>query len=150
MIQRVLDLMDKNNQEDYIDASLKMLLEFEEPIEPSEETANVQVDCPEGHINIFSELVWPASYPTLVTRNLSEFSKPLLDKENLRNIFASYESLVGEKIQISQKIATELLNDLSYATLYPPSVMDDISGTDLAQMITFIASKIKRVAEASK
>jgi intracellular multiplication protein IcmO len=150
VIQRVLFLMNKNDEGDLIDASLKMLLEFEEPVDIGDAIDNTQLDCPEGHINIFSELVWPNSYPTLQTRNLSEFSKPLLDKENVRNIFSSYESLAGEKIQISQKIANELLNDLGYATLYPPAVMDDITGVDLAQMVTFMASKIKRVAEASK
>jgi intracellular multiplication protein IcmO len=150
VIQRVLFLMNKNDQGDLIDTSLKMLLEFEEQVDVGDAIDNTELDSPEGHINIFSELVWPTSYPILQTRNLSEFSKPLLDKESVRNIFSSYESLAGEKIQISQKIANEILNDLGYATLYPPAVMDDITGVDLAQMVTFIASKIKRVAEASK
>jgi len=150
VIQRVLYLMDNNDEGDLISTSLKMLLEFEEQVDVGASLDSTVTDCPEGHINIFSALDWPSSYPTLQTRNFSEFAKPLLDKENVQHIFASYESLAGEKIQISQKIANELLNDLGYATLYPPAVMDDISGVDLAQMVTFIASKIKRVAEASK
>ena len=51
---------------------------------------------------------------------------------------------------MSTKIANELVNDLGYATLYPPVITDDITAHDLGEMTRFIADKIKRVAESSK
>jgi len=127
-----------------------MLLEFEEQIPEQVEAVKEILVCPEGSVNIFSELVWPADYPTLLTKNLTEFSKPLLEMDMIRGMFSSIESLSGEKIQISSRISGEIINDLSLATLYPPAILDDLSGSDLAQMTKFITDKMNRVIESSK
>lgn len=150
VLERVVNLLNRDQKVDLIDASLKMLLDFEEKIETVESLPGTKFECPEGHINIFGELKWPADYPTLQTRNLSDFSLPLLNQDNMLQIFASIESVTGEKMQLSNKIANELVNDLGYATLYPPTITDDISAHDLGQMTQFIADKIKRVSESSK
>ena len=150
VIQRVLYLLEKHADKDNINAALKMLLEFEEQVPEHLESAQEMLQCPEGSINIFSELSWPSDYPTLQTKNFSEFSKPLLDSDMTRNIFSSIESLAGEKVQVSTKIASEIINDLGIATLYPPTIQDDISGDDMAQMTKFIVDKMNRVIESSK
>ena len=148
VLQRVFHLLEQHQAEDFINASLKMLIGFEEPVSEQVSNEAYTQECPEGHITIFSELKWPALYPTLITRNLSDFSLPLLEQENLKNIFTSVETLSGEKVQTSNKIANELIQDLSVATLYPPDVQDDITGADLAQMTKFIINKINRIAES--
>ena len=91
---------------------------------------------------------WPNHFPTLQAKNFSDFTKPILEYERIHHIFSAVESISGEKIQTSQKIASELINDLNYATLYPAAILDDISGSDLAQMVEFISEKIKRVVAA--
>jgi intracellular multiplication protein IcmO len=150
VIQRVLYLLEKHADKDNINEALKMLLEFEEQVLEHLQGAQDMLQCPEGSINIFSELSWPSDYPTLQTKNFSEFSKPLLDSDMTRNIFSSIESLAGEKVQVSTKIASEIINDLGIATLYPPTIQDDISGADMAQMTKFIVDKMNRVIESSK
>jgi intracellular multiplication protein IcmO len=149
VLQRVFYLLDKYESEGYINACLKMLIEFEEKIPEQIVKQESNLECPEGHINIFSELQWPSNYPVLQTRNLSEFSSPLLDIETLSQIFSSVETLAGEKMQTSNKIANEVVNDLSFATLYPPAKLDDITGSDLGQMTKFIINKINRIVESS-
>jgi len=148
VIQRVVDLISQDKEATYIDASLQMLLNFEEKFDNQEQFEDLKMSCPEGHINIFSELLWPNHFPTLQSKNFSDFTKPILEHERIHQIFTAIESISGEKIQTSQKIASELINDLNYATLYPPTIMDDISGSDLAQMVEFISDKIKRVVAA--
>ena len=148
VIQRVVDLISQDKEAAYIDASLQMLLNFEEKLDNQTQFEDLKMSCPEGHINIFSELLWPNHFPTLQSKNFSDFTKPILEHERIHQIFTAIESISGEKIQTSQKIASELINDLNYATLYPAAIMDDISGSDLAQMVEFISDKIKRVVAA--
>lgn len=148
VIQRVVDLISQDKEAAYIDASLQMLLNFEEKFDNKTQIEDLKMSCPEGHINIFSELNWPNHFPTLQAKNFSDFTKPILEYERIHHIFSAVESISGEKIQTSQKIASELINDLNYATLYPAAILDDISGSDLAQMVEFISEKIKRVVAA--
>ena len=148
VIQRVVELISRDKEAEYIDASLKMLLDFEEKFDNQAQLEDLKMSCPEGQINIFSELNWPNHFPTLQAKNFSDFTKPILNQEGIHKVFCAIESISGEKIQTSHKIASELINDLNYATLYPPVITDDISASDLAQMVVFISDKIKRVVAA--
>jgi intracellular multiplication protein IcmO len=150
VIDRVVELLARGSSDDLINISLKMLLDFEETV-PEELTQSMdkQVEL-EGQINIFTELQWPSSYPALYTKDIANFSKPLLNNEEIRDSFSSIETYTGEKVQLSAKIAFELVNDLGFATLYPVQEQDDISPGDLAQMIAFMASRINRISDVSK
>jgi intracellular multiplication protein IcmO len=150
VIERMVHLLNRERSDDLINTSLKMLLDFEEKISEDVSREVQEFELPEGQINIFSELKWPAEYPSILTKDLLGFSQSLLNAEDIRENFSSMEAYTGEKVQLSAKIAFELVNDLSFATIYPSQAKDDISAEDLSQMVGFIASRIKRISDTSK
>lgn len=150
VIERLHTLLQRNISDDLIADSLKMLLDFEEQL-PDELTQTAAMPIlTEGQINIFTPLNWPADYPPLLTRDVNGFSKPLMDQEQIKEILRGIETFTGEKVQLSGKIAAELVNDISAATLYPIPIQDDILANDLAQMVTFMANRIQRIIDSSK
>ena len=150
VIERLHFLLNRETTDDLIANSLKMLLDFEEPL-PEELTQIATMPLlTEGQINIFSPLNWPIDYPPLFTRDVNSFSKPLMDQEQIKEIMRGIETFTGEKVQLSAKIASELVNDMSTATLYPIPIQDDILANDLAQMVTFMANRITRLIQSSK
>lgn len=149
VIARTVELFHSNHESDYVDRALKILVNFEGEQQVEQIREDISYNCEEGKITIFSELKWPANYPTLITKSISDFCMPLLNGEETYSAFSSIESIGGEKIQASAKIAQELIKDLSSCTLYPINITDQITGPDLAQMTQFIADKIKRVADSS-
>ncbi|NDH09063.1 MAG: phosphoesterase [Gammaproteobacteria bacterium] len=156
VLDRTFFLIQKNKAEhNLIENSLKMLLEFEEE-EPSElevtETlvsSSTDFATDEGMVNIFSALNWPSSSPSIIARNLEEFSAPIIDAEDLHDIITSIQIISGDKSQASQKIAMELILDLKKITSYPNYIPESIKPEDLAHIVQFMADKITRVSDNS-
>ena len=158
VLDRIFFLLQKNAAENtLIENGLKMLLEFEEEEEDtllhqiSESVVSTDngVSKDEGLINIFSTLDWPSSSPPLMTKNLQEFSAPIVDAEDLHDIITSIQTISGDKSQASQKIAIELIRDLKNATAYPNYESEAIKPEDLAHIVQFMADKIMRVSDGS-
>ncbi|MDQ5884426.1 MAG: intracellular multiplication protein IcmO, partial [Pseudomonadota bacterium] len=150
VLSRTRELMSKYPESSFIDKALKMLLEFEgiQEMQGTFETENIELS--EGEICIFSELKWPGTYPSLMIKNVAEFSEPIINVGMFQSGMASIQNLSGEKMQTSQKLANDLVNELKLCTTYPNYPPLEISAADLAQMTKFIADKIKRVVESSK
>jgi intracellular multiplication protein IcmO len=149
VLARTLEIFNANPQLDNVDRALKVLVNFEGEQQVESIREEVSFGCEEGKITIFSELKWPENFPTLMTKSISDFCSPLLNGEETYSTFTTIETIGGEKLQASSKIAQELIKDLSACTLYPAYIPDNISGPDLAQMTQFIADKIKRVADSA-
>jgi intracellular multiplication protein IcmO len=150
VLVRTRELLSRNPDEPKIDSALKMLLDFEGAQELIEDSEALDFEAHEGEISIFSSLKWPSNYPTLMVKNISEFSEPLIDGLEFQSTMASIQTLAGEKMQISQRIASELIADIKKCTSYPNYIPDEISAQDLAQITQFISDKIQRVVDSSK
>ncbi len=150
VLVRTRELLSRNPEEPKIDCALKMLLDFEGAQELIEDSEALDFEAQEGEISIFSSLKWPSNYPTLMVKNISEFSEPLIEGLEFQSTMASIQTLAGEKMQTSQKIACELIADIKKCTSYPNYIPDEISPQDLAQITQFISDKIQRVVDSSK
>lgn len=150
VLLRTRELMTKHRETTLLDSALKMLLEFEGVQEKFDEVDVQGIELSEGEICIFSDLKWPSQYPSLMVKNVAEFSEPIIHLQSFQSGIASIQSLSGEKMQTSQKLAKELVADLKSCTTYPNYPHLDMAASDLAQMTKFIADKIKRVAASSK
>jgi intracellular multiplication protein IcmO len=149
VLARTFEIFSANPQLDNVDRALKVLVNFEGEQQVENIREEISFGCEDGKITIFSELKWPENFPTLMTKSISDFCNPLLNGEDTYSAFSTIETIGGEKLQASSKIAQELIKDLSACTLYPVYTPDSISGPDLAQMTQFIADKIKRVADSA-
>jgi intracellular multiplication protein IcmO len=150
VLMRVRELMSRNPHDTLIDNSLKMLLDFEETPQNAVEEIETDFNLAEGEISIFSQLNWPTSNPMLMVKNVSDFSEPLINGPDFLSVMASIQNLSSEKMQNSQKLASDLVEDIKKCTQYPNYTTDNVSASDLAQVTQYIADKIKRVVDSSK
>jgi len=150
VLNRVVELMSRDGDAASIDRALNMLLDFEGKPESVDDVDEGVFVAEDGEINIFSSLAWPTNYPTLMVKNISDFSLPLINGPDFHVAMSSIQNMSGDKMQDSHTIANNLVDDLKKATRYPNYAADEISAADLAEVTKFIADKIKRVVSSAK
>lgn len=95
------------------------------------------LETPEGEINIFVNLSIPEDMRDLISnRDLSRFSKPLLDQLKTREQIQFVERLSGKLEATASNVATEIVKDIRSATQYPPIITDQLTPTQVSSTIS--------------
>lgn len=131
-----------------IERGVAALLAFHKHNEP-ENVEELIEEVIVGTLTIFTPLQHPAKSPPLLTKNVAEFSEPLLSINDTRDLMMSIERLSGEKDNLSGNIANEIIKDFQSATHYPPEERVMIDANELTGLVQIVSEKIRREREAA-
>ncbi|KTC86359.1 TraM recognition domain-containing protein [Legionella brunensis] len=102
----------------------------------------------EGVLTIFSRLRRSANALPILAKDVEQFSQPLIAINETRNYLSIIERISGAKDKYAGTVANELIKDFQMATGYPPQERDEISASDLSQLVNMLSEKI--VSEREK
>lgn len=126
---------------DPIEKGVSVLVAFHRYNEP-EKVEDIVEEVEVGNLTIFSKLIYPESYPPILSTNIEQFSEPLLNINVTRNDMMQIEHITGEKDKLAGNIANELIKDMQTATAYPPIERDYIGAGQLTEIIHQLSQRI--------
>jgi intracellular multiplication protein IcmO len=140
-ISLITQTLHDEKAEDNIERAVNALIayhNFNEP-EPVEEVVS-EVD--EGYMTLFTPLPDNDLYTPLLVDNPDRFKLPILDIGLTRDTLSKVEVCSGSKDKYAGTVANEVIKDLQVATTYPPEVRDDISASDVAEVVKELVDAI--------
>ncbi|KTD19364.1 protein IcmO (DotL) [Legionella lansingensis] len=102
----------------------------------------------EGILTIFSKLRQPSNALPLLAKDMEQFSLPLLAINETRDFLSVIERASGAKDKYAGTVANELIKDFQMATHYPPQERDQVTSTELSEIVNALSEKI--VSEREK
>ena len=95
------------------------------------------LETPEGEISIFANLAMSEAMQSLISnRDLTRFSRPLLDQLRTREQIQFVERLSGKLEATATNIAAEIVKDIRSATQYPPGITEPPNVADVSSSIS--------------
>ncbi|OGT52827.1 MAG: phosphoesterase [Gammaproteobacteria bacterium RIFCSPHIGHO2_12_FULL_41_15] len=139
----VVNYFSENRTLSPIEASIGVLYrnhsEFEIPDSFFSEEQDLAVD----YLSVFTPLKMSDHLTALVvTKNLDQFRKPILNRAQSRDHIEYVQRLCGKTGQQSMNVAVELINDMEKGTHYPPAQQPVIMGEKLAGVVTQLIQAI--------
>jgi intracellular multiplication protein IcmO len=146
-IETVASALSENEILSPIERGLAALVAFHTQTAAAEEASTPVMELiqiPEGEINIFANLAMPQKMQELiVNRDLTRFTKPLLDQLKTREQIQFMERLAGKLDATAANIAGEIVKDICTATQYPPTMTNTASPTELSATIDTLIGHFK-------
>jgi hypothetical protein len=88
-----------------------------------EESPQLEVDVPDGRLNIFSKVALDDTVKAIVgASEFAQFDMPLVNKSMAKDRIELIERLLGRNASQANPMTLEIIKDMSMATDYPPSV----------------------------
>lgn len=145
-IMQIKSKLDEVTVEDPIEKAVSALIAYHNVLEPEMSTEEIESFSAEeepGVITIFTPYIHPSGAPKLLVEDIDKFSEPILRIQPIRQYLIGIERLVGVKDKMAAAIGDELLQDVKAATRYPPVERDDISATELSQLVNNLIQSIQ-------
>ena len=128
---------------DPIERGVSVLLAFHNYNEPEEVEELVEEEV-FGQITIFATLRHPKDSPPILAKDKASFSEALLPINETRDSMITIERLTGEKASLAAGIANEVIKDFQLATTYPPEERDQVSASQITELVHSLCDKIKK------
>ncbi|MCB1826932.1 MAG: TraM recognition domain-containing protein [Coxiellaceae bacterium] len=112
-----------------------------------------ELDMDIDHLNIFTPMRHAEHLEGLImTDDVKQFSKPLLDRAHSRDQVEYIQRLCGKTGQQAMNIAIEVVGDMERGTQYPPDYKPEMAGGEMARLVDGLCDVIdlKKREEANK
>lgn len=121
--KNIIDIYTKQQSGIPIERGISTLLAYHERESAPQFTPEEELKLPTGELDIFTALVINSYLKSvLLTRNVEQFSLPILALAPTRDQIAYLERLSGKSEQQGNTVATELIRDMQVVTHYPPRI----------------------------
>ncbi|KTD18366.1 TraM recognition domain-containing protein [Legionella jordanis] len=148
-INLITKALHESNIREPIERGVAALLAFHGHNEPPPLEELVEEE-EEGALTIFAKLRHSANGLPILVKDVEQFSQPLLPINETRNYLSTIERASGAKDKYAGTVANELIKDFQMATSYPPQERDEISSSDLTQLINTLSDNIAREREKAQ
>ena len=148
--EEVNSFMQSMQEQDHASPLEKALRTFKESTQASEaflddffaEVAEKEFDG--DYLNIFTPMrLSPYLEKLLMTDDLAEFRKPILDRPEVRDGVEYLQRLCGRTSQQAMNISLELVNDMQKGTQYPPESPNITPAMGLTAVVKDLCEAIK-------
>lgn len=141
-INMLAEALHKDSSATPIERGVSTLLAYHDNQKPQQVFEKDQ-ELPVTELNVFTKLRLNDSLEKLLLcDNVTEFGKPLLEKDSGREKVAYIEQLDGKSGQQSNNVAHEIFKDMQTATHYPIKVSEKPTGHELGQVVTDIVDTV--------
>lgn len=143
-IETVAKTMSDNEFMEPIERGVSALLACQNQAAPEESLDFLEEEEEEGEeIHIFSKMrITEEDKKSAFTSDIEGFVEPLLNPGELRTQINMLERVTGRQEQQAANIASEIVNDMKIATIYPPENRDATLPEELAHSIDELIEKI--------
>ena len=148
-INLVCDSLNQSSIKDPIERGVEALLALHQYNEPEDVAEEIEEQEEAGKVTIFSQLIQPDDLPPLLVSDKEQFSKPLLNINETRDLLMSIERYSGEKDNMAGSIANELIKDFQSSTRYPPDNKEEMQVENLSATINALSQTIREAINNS-
>jgi intracellular multiplication protein IcmO len=99
-------------------------------------------DLSDNELNIFAPLRINNYLEDVILESDDSIKNPILDPNLTRDHIGYIEQLLGKSEQYGLNVASEIIKDMQSATHYPPIIEEKPSGSELAEIIEELITKI--------
>ena len=142
-IADVADTLKSDEFEDPIERGVAALMRLHHTNEPEEVMEIAQEETAVDELNIFTAMRGDDAFrQQILVSELERFEKPILQRKLLMPQLNTIERVTGRMEQQASNIATEIVKDMQLATFYPPTIRDELSAHELADMVKALNQNI--------
>lgn len=143
-IELFKNTMDDANGASTIERGVSTLMAYHQSQIPEEEEFDdFEEDLPFDQMNIFVPLrLVDPTVPMMVGENFDMFSEAIINKGEVKSRIEYAERMTGKSRKHASNIAQELISDMQIATHYPPEMHNQLTATELSEMISGLAQRV--------
>lgn len=148
-IKNIAAIFSLNQDIPPIENGISALLDYHDRTSAKPEVEELEVELPEGNLNIFTKLyISPHLERVILAGDLSNFAMPLLNQAEILDQITYIERLSGKTDQYANNVSVELIRDMQNATHYPPEIYEKPDPLQLADKVQELIKQIVITKEA--
>jgi intracellular multiplication protein IcmO len=148
-IKNIAAIFSLNQDIPPIENGISALLDYHDRISVKPAAEELEVELPEGKLNIFTKLhISPYLERIILAEDLGNFTLPLLSQAEILDQITYIERLSGKADQYANNVAVELIRDMQNATHYPPEIYEKPDPLQLSDKVQELIKQIVITKEA--